>query len=399
MIRTSSPTVLDHSADVTALLSEAEKARVLVLSRREAVRAEGPLAKVIRNLDRHEELCAGRGSYEIFGDAPLDDLGHAPYWIDAGSVCEDLVNLGTDSVDYVFCLDPWAAQLVRDVDAASGARWYVVSDLSVRKPLAHGEYWAQLEEWFERRPFAGIIAREAWEGALRTESDELSPVRPASVHAQRPGAWQWKKISTSADEQTLHFLVKYSGSLPHLRVFLDSLVRQECLKEQLRATILTSEKTEDLQRYLRWHALAHPTLTAESIVTLEVDQSLGAVPGALVVLADDHTILPPRFSRFAFAMAAADACPLLRRIPLSVEATAHVLTGNLDAVGNYESLVGAFIRESKTGSEEAVRLIPSNVWMGGDLGPLANIMTYVRESDDTAHRPIGPGMLHLGDLA
>jgi hypothetical protein len=405
MTRIGAPSVLDDPSEVKALLSEAEDARVLAISRRELVRADcagRSLLDTLRELGRHADDSAGKGSLEILGDAPVGDLGHAPSWIDAGGVYEDLVAHGPEQGDIIFCLDPWAAQLIRDDDSASGARWFVVSDVNVRKPASHEDYWAQLEEWLERRPFAGIISREAWEEALGSRA-------VPSVHLQRPGAWQWKTMGGTAEPsgagtQALLFLVKYSGSLPHLRVFLDSLARQDHPRERLRATILISEESEDLRRYLRWHALAHPTLAVEALVmspsetdaNAELNRSLEAFPGALVVMTGDHTILPSGFSRVALEMSAARVLPSLPGLPLSAEASAHAVTGNLDAVAHYESLAAAFSRAPESAAEDAVRLVPAEAWRGGDLGPVANIMAYVRE---TGHAAVGgPALLQLGDL-
>lgn len=412
MTTTGVPSVLEDAAAVKALLAEAENAKVIVISRRELVRADhaGPsLASTLRELDRHAEDCRGKGSTEILGEAPMDNLGHAPFWIDAGEVYEDLIAQSPEQGDIVLCLDPWAAQLIRDDDAATGAKWFVVSDVNVRKPGSHEDYWGQLEEWLERRPFTGIISRDAWEEALGLDSGDGHAA--PSGHSRRSGAWQWKTMGEApepgaAESQAILFLVKYSGSLPHLRVFLDSLARQEMPKENLRVTILSSEPAEDLRQYLRWHALAHPTLAMEVLVTAgaddgpwssELNRSLEAFSGALVVLTGDHTILPSRFSRVALNMAAADGRPALSAIPLSAEASAHVVTGNLDAVAHYEKLVDAFSRKLEKSAGDAVRLVPPKAWLGGELGPLANIMAYVRETNDAP--PGGPALLQLGDLA
>jgi hypothetical protein len=394
MIRNASPAILESASDIRALLCEAEKARVLVLSRHGVVRVEHRIADAVRDLEQDEERRPGKGSREILAGDSTEDVGHGPFWIDAGSVYEDLLSLGSDTADIIFCLDPWAAQLIRDEDAASGARWYIISDLGSRKSVSYEEYWGQLEEWFERRPFAGIILREAWIEALGSEPTDPPADHAASIHLQKPGAWQWRKISGTS-EQLLHFLVKFSGSLPHLRVFLDSLARQDCPKDRLQATIVTSENSEDLRRYLRWHALAHPTLEVESVATPHLDRTLESHPGAVLVLTGDHTILPPRFARVTLERIAADGCPSLYGVPLSAEASAHVLTGNLDPVAHYESLLEAC---SHTSSAEAVRLVPPESWMGGELGPMGNIMAYVRESEGARPRLEGPGLLCLGDL-
>jgi len=412
MTTTNVPGILETPSEVKELLAEAENGRVLVISRRELARADhsGPsFIEALRELDHHAEDCPGKGSLEILGEAPIGELGHAPFWIDAGGVYEDLVAHPPENGDIVFCLDPWAAQLIRDDDGANGARWFVVSDVNVRKPGPHENYWGQLEEWLERRPFAGIISREAWEEALGFDPGDNRAA--PSGHPQRSGAWQLKLLGGSpepsaTEAKAIFFLVKYSGSLPHLRVFLDSLARQEMPKDRLRATILSSEPAEDLRQYLRWHALAHPTLAVEVLVTSGVDngpwsselnRALEAFSGPVVVLTGDHTILPSRFSRVALEMAAGNTCPSLSAIPLSAEASAHVVTGNLDAVAHYEKLVDAFSRKSEEGAGDAARLVSAKAWLGGELGPLANIMAYVREADSTTVG--GPALLQLGDLA
>jgi hypothetical protein len=417
MIQSTAPALLNTSSDVKALLAEAGKSGVLVVSRRGLERADATgeaLLETLRAVGSHADTCQGKGSREFFDDLSADDLGHAPSWIDAGSVYEELIAADTSQpAGYVFCLDPWAAQLIRDDDAQSGARWYFVSDLDSRKDLSHEGYWEQLAEWLARRPFAGIIAKEAWDDVLRSAPVAAAAEdRPPAIHLQKPGAWQWKTFSHSsgrpmAAEDVIVFLVKYGGSIPHLRVFLDSLARQEYPNEAVRTTILTPEHTRELETYLRWFGLAHPTLKIDTLVITDsgnapwkgtLDRLLRSLPDALVVLGTDRAILPKTFARVSRDNSKKDPLPSISGVPMSAEASAHVITGNLDAVANYEALLTAFSSEAKASPSESLRLIPKALWKGGRDGPMAKITEHLRKSDATECRPGDLGILELRDL-
>lgn len=235
-----------------------------------------------------------------------EEFGHASAWIDTGALYEELV-ADRGSADFIFCLDPWAAQLLsRANEAAPEAKWILVSDLDQRE----GAYWQDLEHWYKSLPWTAVISRKLWDQALERRKNPEA----AALHAQQQGAWQWKTIAPPAPERAVVFQVRYSGSFPHLKLFLESLARQQ---GRIRCRILACDPSEDLRRYLRWHAIAHPRI--------ELEIADGPLDGVLEL--DDHLILPV-------------GRPLSPVATLNPEVTAQILTGNLDAFGHYEKLAG-----------------------------------------------------------
>jgi hypothetical protein len=414
------PRVVSQPSEVSCLLGEAAKVKGLILSRRELCGFEqvslSELRSVLRDFGQHDEQCGGKASREILGTDQAGDLGDSPAWMDAGSLYEDLIStLETrEPVDFVFCLDPWAAQLlIQSGDLAFGAQWILISNLERRRAKSHPEYWEQMDQWFSASAFSTIIPQDAWDQAIGAPEEDSSIDQGDRIHLERPGAWQWRRISGSPTakppkEGTLLFLVKYSGSLLHLRVFLDSMARQDFPKDTLHCAILGGEGGGAIETYLKWFALSHSQLSIALVDTSagageewkpELNRLLKQVPGAVLVLTGDHSILPARFSRVAVEMSKAKARPMLFGVPLSIEATAHIITGNLDPLSNYENMLRAFSGNTNEPLSESVRIVSPETWMESDEDSSSRILEIAQATGSTVSDPSqGLGVLQLGDL-
>jgi hypothetical protein len=315
---------------------------------------------------------------EIFDPSTIAELGHAPDWIDAGAAYEELLKeLENEPADVIICRDPWSAQLLsRAGEASTSARWIFESDVDERE---HAEYWRDMEPWFRSLPWSEIKAIEA-----------------PPEHLQKPGAWEWRSISPLTSGVVL--LVRYSGSFPHLKAFVDALARQHYPKERMSCLILAKERSADLDRYLRWLALAHPKMRvsvvqdaagAERPWEARLNRTLAEWTNATVVLVDDHAVLPEHFAR---DLAAEEASVAFSSLPLSPEVTAHVLTGNLDPLATYDKLAGGFGDEP---TPENARAIPAEVWRSGEGAPSARILRLAAEPTGDAPRR---SLLQLADL-
>jgi hypothetical protein len=356
------------------------------------------LREQLRNVGLHGDHCHGKGSLEVFGGQVPAHLGDAPAWIDAGAVYEEFVEFTESNgpLDYVFCLDPWAAQLrSRAGETASSAKWILVSDLDLRQREGGKEYREQLKEWFDTLSFTAIAPRESW------DLDVVHPDKPSVVqrqgrlYAQKPGAWQWHRITSFQPSASIVFLVRYSGSLGHLRIILDSLVRQEGAKGDLQCIILAGSEGEDPRIYLRWIALAYRDLRITLLSTSanwqsELNRLLGESPEAALVMVGDHTILPTGFAR----QVGDGVQATVLGVPMSLEASAHVLTGNLDPFANYDTLIRSFATEHISGVECA-RIIHSETWSSAEGDPAARLLQLTQEKG----RVDGGSTLSLLELA
>lgn len=344
------------------------------------------LTENLRDMTRHAETCRGHGSSEILKDLPTEDLGHAPAWIDAGAVYEDLVEFvqARGPLDYVICVDPWAAQLrSRAAEIAGNAQWILISDLADRR-RDKKEYFEQLGEWFKSLSYSAVLSRKDCDVA-QAEPLAAAPVESA-VHARKPGAWEWRRFSAPQPACPLVLLVRYSGSLVHLKVFLDSLLRLEGRPDSLQVVLLTGSSGEDPRPYLRWISLAHPTLRL-STVTISRDWRsdlspiLGASPEATVGMIGDHVILPPQLLRLLKDGGRSVALG----VPLPLEASAHILTGNLDALPNYETLMRSVSADARP---ECARFFGPGVLTAGGADPVEQLVQRTRQQADQRVPPL-----------
>jgi len=138
--------------DVDALLADAGKSTSLLLR-------AGSLQRVENGGDRLRQLLLANHAVVPTEKSIVElsrDVGHAPRWIDAGGVYEDLIE-DRGSADFIFCLDPWAAQLLsRAKESAPEAKWVLVSD---PHPNEYLEYWKSLDRWLSSLPWSMVIPR------------------------------------------------------------------------------------------------------------------------------------------------------------------------------------------------------------------------------------------------
>jgi hypothetical protein len=395
--------VLRDAPEILELLAEAAQGRVVLLTSRELRSCDNvdvsALRAALQTMGQHEEHCLDNETREMLEAEASENFGHAPFWLAAGARLEELLvrleNHGP--ADYIFCLDPWAAQIRSKADKmAPTAAWVLISDLDERKKGKDREYWEQLEAWFEALPFAVIVPRKVWDQAISPAQPPSLPATEPELFAAKPGAWRWRRLTSSPKAAPVVFLVRYSGSLGHLRVFLDSVVRQEGPKDGVHIAILAGVEGEDPRAYLQWFDIAHPgqrtTLIGTSgIWKTELSQFLGRASGATVVMAGDHSILPSRFT----ALVRQGASPRVLGIPASLEVTAHVLTGNLDPIQNYETLLQSFSSEKKARGE-AVRIVSSETWNKGTGDPADRLLAIAQEPSTRNETPFL--ILELADL-
>lgn len=375
------------------MLSKAAAGRGAILSRRglrgyEQVSVEN-LVENLRDMTRHTGNCRGQQSFEIFGDFPTGDLGHAPAWIDAGAVYEDLVQVvqSRGPLDYVICVDPWAAQLrSRAAEIAGNAQWILISDLEGGKETSKKDYFGQLKEWFSSLSYAATLSLKDLD-VSQSDSAAAAPVKFA-IHARKPGAWEWRRLCTAEPACPLVLLVRYSGSLAHLKLFLDSLLRLQGRPDSLQVVLLTGAGGEDPQPYLRWIFLAHPRLRLSTVETSRDWQSdlrpiLAGAPQAVVGMIGDHAILPPTLLEHLKEGGRSTA----QGAPLPVQTSAHVLTGNLDAVANYETLLRS-VPADVPERAECARFFAPGVLTANRADPVEQLLQLTRKEADRSLPPL-----------
>lgn len=388
---------------ILEILEKACRGRTAILTRREC-RGFDPMSlaeleKNLRDLGRHGDGCLGDASAEIFGRDSAN-LGHATAWIDAGLVYEGFASaIGSfGSPETVFCLDPWAAQLrSRAAELAPTASWILVNDLAARKNGEHREYWEALETWFHSLSFSAIFPKTVWDQTLERTQEPSRPPTGPELFADKPGAWQWKWLVSARAAASVVLLVRYSGSLGHLRVLLDSVARQEGSREGIHLVILVGDLGEDPRAYLRWFGIAHPKQWVRLIRTTgdwrpELNQLLGKIPDATVVMVGDHAVLPGGFLETVRKGTRA----ALLGVPAGLEASAHILIGNLDPLQNYETLVASVPKEIEP-KNEAARVVPPETWNDRQSDPASRLLGIVqRPSEANAETPLL--LLELADL-
>jgi len=400
-------------AAVASLLAEAAKNGGIVISRRELRRYQGlsvvELRKALVKAVDHEPGCLSIPVREILLEEQAGELGHAPAWLEAGARYEELIAAleSQGPAEYVFCLDPWAAQLLGSRDGAGlGARWVFVRDEATREREQLREYWEQLDHWFGNIPYHAIISREELERSIRDESPVGTPGGDDRIILQKPGSWQWRQISKPSRRSprptgALLLIVRYSGSLSHLRVLLDSLARQDYPKHLLRLAILAAEPCPDVKSYLKWYSHCHPSQGPSLVDISDPDQGkwradlnrvLAQSSGAVIVLVGDHSILPDKFSRKAVEISSADPRPVIFGVPLGDQASAHILIGNLDPIPNYEILLRTASSGTASERSEVARILSPAEWASGNGDPLSKIMAP--ESGGSESRE-GLGLLQL----
>jgi hypothetical protein len=405
------PRLIAASTEILELLADAARGTSVFLTRRELLGCEKigvpELQEALQDLGRHKESCLSRETREMLGTEAPEDLAHASDWLEAGARLEELLS-GLEShgpADYIFCLDPWAAQILNQSgQIVPDARWVLVSDVEARKSGKFREYWEQLEQWLGSLPFHAVIPRTAWDRAIVAVPRAPSTLKDDRIHLQKPGAWQWRSTSTtpkpSTNQRAVIFLVRYSGSLSHLRIFLDTVARQDYPKESLRPLILAELDDKGMRAYLKWLSRAHPSLQAMALDPRgwkpQLNRILEQQPDAVLVLIGDHSVLPHRFVRAALESLRTQAPPVLLGVPLDLDASAQILTGNLDPLHHYPDLLRAFSQSSGPQPAEIGRILPPEQWR--DLrDPVSRIMASATPHVASTDAPPVLGVLQLAD--
>ncbi|HXC66061.1 MAG TPA: hypothetical protein VN638_01510 [Nitrospiraceae bacterium] len=345
-------------------------------------------------------------SGEIFSGEAAVELGHAVSWIDAGTVYEDLIALfeSQEPPDVVICMDPWAAQLCKrpEVDR-SQCRWIFVTDSQQMRTSAHSRYWDQVEAWLAELPFyatfcLGVVGSERTT-ALDPESQTSHP-KPAVIsrtYLEKPGAWRWKRISEPQPLEMpgtgiITLLLQHSGSLSHLRIFMDSWARQDFSKSRMRLLLLARAWSQDLSDYLRWLSLVHTDLDIVRIDQSQeswgeqLDGALATLLGSTLVMTGDHALLPETFASTVRGCSGSKTGTVILGVPMSLEVSAQIILGNMDHIRHQDSLLRAFAGASRHQPIEIARVFPPLLW-GAEAKAISQQLLSLSE-DKEAFEPV-----------
>jgi hypothetical protein len=395
---------------VGSMLTEAGSAKSILIDSRTFRRLESPgesLIGVLRLMWEKRDLGKRTASSEILGNS-WKGPNHPTAWLDLGDLYEALIaNVESEGpADYIFCLDPWVAQLLGPKgEARIAAKWVFVSDIDKRRTLDHEVYWEDLGKWFSELPFVAILPSTAL-GSLDSARTSSAGRLRSKVFLQSQGAWQWLRLSadsrqTSPPEGKLLFIVRSSGTLMYLRVMLESVIRQSFPKERLEVVVLTQGAgSPELSTYLKWLALACSQCRVSLVEMSDniawrsrVNQILAAQREATLVLTHDRVLLSESFSQTVAESAASRTLSGCKGVMLGRESTAHILTGNLDPIRNYGDLLSAHAGTPAAPVTRGARVIPAALWSEGGGEWLERISSLQEESGVA-----GPPLLEMVDL-
>ena len=401
---------LGWASDVLALLHEASGTRSVALVRGTCEplgspgRSQSGLGLGVRLLElmRSTAHAGGAREMQLFEPDTLETLGHAPLWERAGALYEELLarSQNEGAPTYIFCLDPWSAQILsRMNESFPSARWILISDLARRKGGQDQDYWEKLDEWLRALAFFAIVPLDVLTEV--TEKAEIAlPLLPHSTSEgrtvlEKPGAWQWRRLRRAAPPARrappgyLLFVSPFSGSLPHLGVFLRCLVRQEYPQSHLGLLLLVRQASGDLETFLKWHRLVHPEMRIEALVASlcerndwenEVRTLLAKNPAMRIAWLHDHVLLPAKLAQ-AIDRADRDGARIrLGSLPLSLEISGRILLGEEDPIVSYEKLITPFREALQAGvldpSGEHGFALPSGLGKGRETELLIQIGAY-----------------------
>lgn len=358
-------------------LESASQARVLLLSTSLGTTISAALKGSLELLRGREatdeelwELC-GRApeavAHGVTPELPAETLA----WIEAGDLFEGLLAAAAKGYvfDHVFCLDPWAALIMTAGRRVfPKAKWYFVSDFEDRGRSGASDYWTNTGAWIRALPFdLEIPIAHLAADARRTPSwNRVAPPICApetrGITSAQKGTEQerlsrrWGATLTRQPEtarlpaKALTVFILYGGRLLNLRASLDTLARQECDTAGLSIRVVSSGSSEILSECLRHFSVAHPQIPWDWLdagpggnpsISALAPKLFTKPDGRLLVFTDDSTLFPVDFVKRVLGRGASGGHWPVQRITLPGEASAHVLTGNLDPVTHYEKLIAA----------------------------------------------------------
>lgn len=332
------------------------------------------------------------------------DLGHAPSWIGTGQVYEELIAKDESGVhvDYVFCLDAWAASIAAmKPEGIQRSKWVYVSDHNSLQNGPHSEYWGQMARWLVGVGFDAIVAKSVWDRVLSDAQGLASPGgrRPSErVHCSVLGAWQWLVYGMLPEREQprsgcITFLVRSSGSVANFKTLWKSICRQDYDLSKVRVLALVPGHRDELASFLKWAGVAHNEIRTdlinleESSNSARIDQGPAQDSEFFALLASDRIMLSRGTAQRLARARVSESVPA---VTLDLETSAHIITGNLDPVSHFDKLLQAFANTSPRA--EAMRVIPRSALDNKGLKLGEQLMNLV-----TGHSPDSPRMKDSGD--
>jgi len=151
--------------------------------------------------------------------------------------------------------------------------------------------------------------------------------------------------------------------LQRFRCFLNSVARQTYPLEKIEVCVALPGNPDGVKEYLELVQKAHPKLriaiadvdeTARANRGKMINEAFKISSGNVVMVADCDLILPGNFVARMLKEHQTDSVTGCWRTPLSPLVTAHILTGNLDAVEQFDNLYQQWDSDQSQGVREGV---------------------------------------------
>lgn len=271
------------------------------------------------------------------------------FWIEAGDLFEQLIlEAGRNRLSTVVALDPWAAALIGKANPLPGPDWIYLFHRYAEETPQDGGYGRVLERWALELPFQEKLPLSQCLDVLPGGQSEIDDPKPPSSRNSEEAyvPWRWKVIGPSLAgrvEPPLVALVIRGADRLHLRVLLDSLVRQGYPLHRVRLFTEPDTREPLLAPFMAMVRLAHPTLEVAAVSDDstplprgEYEKKLSSCDIAVVL--DCRTVLSPGFLSGLCELAGREEPLSISRVALRRDVSAHILLGNLDCFEHYESL-------------------------------------------------------------
>jgi len=151
--------------------------------------------------------------------------------------------------------------------------------------------------------------------------------------------------------------------LQRFRVFLDSIIRQAYPLDQIEVCVALPGNPDGVDEYLQLIRQIHPALSIISVKVSEairknrgrqINEAFRESTGDIIIVNDCDIVLPKYFCERIQRGYHHEAVIGCWRTALSPEVTAHILTGNLDPVENFELLKTQWDEEERKDVRQGV---------------------------------------------
>ena len=165
-----SPSVLDKPIEIQAWLNSAARGNCLLLSTDASAASLSLPTLALKTLEERLKGSNNTPPTVLRGEMPAGSTfplscayasEHERGWLAVANLHEKVLGVLKEapSIDYIFCLDPWAASLKSNLaQNASQAKWVWVSDNESLQSESEREYWHDLNEWLFSQKFEEVIA-------------------------------------------------------------------------------------------------------------------------------------------------------------------------------------------------------------------------------------------------